>query len=102
MYYKDGSNVELYMYTPFGGMSIFDADGNEIPESIIGNVRGFTGREWDSELEINYYRARYYDPAIGRFLSVDPIGLASGDINYYRYVGNIWILLKVLMMNSLP
>ncbi|MBI4237964.1 MAG: RHS repeat-associated core domain-containing protein [Deltaproteobacteria bacterium] len=35
-----------------------------------------------------YYRARYYDPSLGRFLTEDPIGLASGDAHRYRYVGN--------------
>jgi RHS repeat-associated protein len=34
-----------------------------------------------------YYRARYYDPAMGRFLSEDPIGFDS-DSNFYRYVRN--------------
>ena len=34
-----------------------------------------------------YYRARYYDPAAGRFLSEDPIRLLSGN-NFYRYVKN--------------
>lgn len=33
-----------------------------------------------------YYRARYYDPKLGRFLSEDPIGFAGGDINLYAYV----------------
>jgi hypothetical protein len=32
-------------------------------------------------------RARYYDPAIGRFLSEDPIGFEGGDMNLYAYVG---------------
>jgi RHS repeat-associated protein len=48
----------------------------------------FTGREWDSGAEVYYYRARYYDPNNGRFLSHDPIGLEAGDTNFYRYVNN--------------
>jgi RHS repeat-associated protein len=47
----------------------------------------FTGREWDPETALYYYRARYYDPSIGRFISEDPIGLAGG-LNLYAYVGN--------------
>jgi RHS repeat-associated protein len=35
-----------------------------------------------------YYRARYYDPKIGRFLSEDPIGFDSRDPNFYAYVKN--------------
>jgi RHS repeat-associated protein len=34
------------------------------------------------------YRARYYDPAIGRFLSEDPLGFSGDDENLYAYVGN--------------
>ena len=49
---------------------------------------GFTGREQDSETGLEYYRARYYDSAVGRFISEDPIGFAAGDTNIYRYVGN--------------
>ncbi len=45
----------------------------------------FTGREWDGELY--YYRARYYDPKIGRFISEDPGGDEDGP-NRYAYVGN--------------
>ena len=33
----------------------------------------FTGREWDPETSLYYYRARYYDPVVGRFISEDPI-----------------------------
>jgi RHS repeat-associated protein len=33
----------------------------------------FTGREWDAETGLYYYRARYYDPKIGRFISEDPL-----------------------------
>jgi RHS repeat-associated protein len=35
-----------------------------------------------------YYRARYYDPSIGRFLNEDRLAFASGDLNLYRYVNN--------------
>jgi uncharacterized protein RhaS with RHS repeats len=35
-----------------------------------------------------YYRARYYDPKAGRFISEDPIGFGGGDVNLFRYVGN--------------
>src|SRR5260370_19596533 len=35
-----------------------------------------------------YYRARYYDPKLGRFISEDPIGLNGRDVNYYAYVKN--------------
>ena len=47
----------------------------------------FTGREWDPETGLYYYRARYYDPKVGRFISEDPIGFAGGA-NFYQYVRN--------------
>ena len=48
----------------------------------------YTGREYDSDTGLYYYRNRWYDPEIGRFISEDPIGFAGGDINLYSYVGN--------------
>lgn len=47
----------------------------------------YTGRERDDLTGLYYYRARWYDPQTGRFLSEDPIGLAGG-INTYSYVSN--------------
>ncbi|MFN0061927.1 MAG: RHS repeat-associated core domain-containing protein [Myxococcaceae bacterium] len=47
----------------------------------------FTAREKD-RADLYYYRARYYDPSLGRFLSEDPIGFAGGDTHLYRYVAN--------------
>ena len=40
-----------------------------------------TATRWD-------YRARYYNPALGRFLSEDPLGFLGGSINLYVYVSN--------------
>jgi RHS repeat-associated protein len=63
----------------------YDAYGNS-----TGSAKtryGFTGRERDAVTGLMYYRARWYDPQLGRFISEDPIGLAGG-INQFAYVGN--------------
>jgi RHS repeat-associated protein len=41
-----------------------------------------------TETPLSYYRARYYDPAAGRFLLEDPVGFQGGDNNVYRYSFN--------------
>jgi RHS repeat-associated protein len=68
----------------------YDSFGNVIgdPEPSMDSFFGYTGRERDEESDLNYYRARYYDPELGRFISKDPIGFAAGDVNQFRYVGN--------------
>jgi RHS repeat-associated protein len=61
----------------------YDAWGNlEVGADQPGFA--FTGREWDSEVGLYYYRARYDDPRLGRFISEDPIGRADGP-NMYLY-----------------
>jgi RHS repeat-associated protein len=63
----------------------YDAYGNS-----AGSARtryGFTGRERDGVTGLMYYRARWYDAQIGRFISEDPIGLGGG-INPFVYVSN--------------
>ena len=67
----------------------YDSFGNKVSSTGSGGDRfGFTGREHDAALNLYYYRARFYDPATGRFVSKDPIGFDAGDANLYRYVGN--------------
>jgi RHS repeat-associated protein len=42
-----------------------------------------------------FYRARYYDPKVGRFVTKDPIGFEGGDVNLYAYVdsvGKFWAM----------
>ena len=61
----------------------YDPYGNLLTGAAAGRY-AFTGREWDPETGLYYYRARYYDPKLGRFLSEDPIGFAAGP-NVYAY-----------------
>ncbi|MBU2571886.1 MAG: RHS repeat-associated core domain-containing protein, partial [Gammaproteobacteria bacterium] len=66
----------------------YGAFGNVLSQTGPGNNRlKYTGREEDST-GLYYYRARYYDPFIGRFISEDPLGFNAGDVNFYVYVGN--------------
>ena len=44
--------------------------------------------EYDVESGLYHLRARPYNPETGTFISPDPIGLRSGDLNFYRYVNN--------------
>lgn len=78
-----GNLVANYRYDPWG--NVLEEQGQ------IENPFRFTGREWDAESGLYFYRARYYDPVVGRFISQDshpgsPIDLQS--LNQYIYVGN--------------
>ncbi|MBY0516991.1 MAG: RHS repeat-associated core domain-containing protein, partial [Bacteriovoracaceae bacterium] len=75
---------EVY-YSAYGETQIVNAG---IEKTKLINPFYYTSRELEPELGIYYYRARYYDPSTGRFISEDPIGFAGGDYNLYRYVGN--------------
>ena len=80
----------------------YDSFGNAVPKQAAGSAASgagnaapniattyrYTGREYDEETGLYYYRNRWYDPEVGRFISEDPIGFAGGDINLYGYVGN--------------
>jgi RHS repeat-associated protein len=67
----------------------YDSFGRIVGQTSPMTLRfAYTGREWDGETAQYYYRARYYDDAVGRFISEDPIGFSAGDNNLNRYVGN--------------
>ena len=68
--------------------SEYDAFGRVV--SRTGTAQGpyaFQGREFDEESGLYYYRARYYDPQVGRFISEDPLGV-DGAANAYAFVHN--------------
>jgi RHS repeat-associated protein len=48
----------------------------------------YTGRQYDADSGLYYYRARWYDAQNGRFINEDPLGFAAGDTNLSRYCGN--------------
>ncbi len=69
---------------------VYNGFGNITSESnaSFGDRYKWTGREWDAEAELQYNRARFYDPAVGKWISRDPLGFEAGDSNLYRYVNN--------------
>jgi RHS repeat-associated protein len=70
-------------YTPFGE-TILNPAAND-------NLDGYTGHIKDKATGLNYMQARYYDPALGRFLSIDPVGFMPsrpGQFNRYSYTYN--------------
>jgi RHS repeat-associated protein len=68
-----------YIYEAFGRATAIGASNSSSYQ--------YTGRENDGT-GIYYYRARYYHPALQRFISEDPIEFTGGDYNLYAYVGN--------------
>jgi len=78
----DGNQAKVvdYTYEPYGATTA---------DAANGNTQQYTGRENDNPGDANglyYYRARYYMPGCARFISEDPIGWASGQVNNYAYV----------------
>jgi RHS repeat-associated protein len=63
----------------------YDPWGNLLQGTATSGF-AFTGREWDPEAGLYYYRARYYRADLGRFLSEDPLGLSAREHNLSVYV----------------
>lgn len=73
-----GAIQTQYTYDPFGNTNATGASST--------NVNEYTGRELD-ETGLYFYRARYYNPSIGRFISEDPLRIRAG-VNFYVYAQN--------------
>ncbi len=79
---SSGAVLERYAYTAYGVPTIANASGGVLNSSAQNNRYTYTGREWDNDIQQYHYRARMYDPALGRFCSRDPIGYGGGNCLY--------------------
>ncbi|MET3653896.1 RHS repeat-associated core domain-containing protein [Dyella japonica] len=75
---QTGSIREQYSYDPYGNATLSDTSTG------FTNPYQYTGREADSP-GLSYYRARYYSPAMGGFISEDPLGFGGGQNSFYAY-----------------
>ncbi|MBK6780632.1 MAG: RHS repeat-associated core domain-containing protein [Gemmatimonadetes bacterium] len=76
--FRTGAKVKEFAEAPWG---------DAVADTGLVVRYHFAGREYDSESGLYYMRARYYDPALGRWISEAPIGIAGG-LNVYAYAGN--------------
>ena len=82
-YHSDGLGSVVMMTTTSGNWTKryrYDAWGNErVVEGTSSNTYTYTSRRKETDLGLLYYRARYYDPLIGRFISQDPFSGGPDD-----------------------
>lgn len=90
-YEQDGLGSVTSLTNSSGTLSLsytYDSFGKITASSgSVANPFRYTGRDFDSETGLYYYRARYYDPTTGRFLNEDPIQFRAG-VNFYVFVFN--------------
>ena len=79
---ENGNLMASYTYDAWGSLISYNGTLAEKNDYL------YTGREYDWDSGIYYYRARYYNPEIGRFLSQDPDGMVDGP-NMYVYACGI-------------
>jgi RHS repeat-associated protein len=92
-----GNIIERYRYDALGGPAIYAANWTVRSATIYDNRFLFTGREYAATYRSTYnvpafkfyeYRARGYNPTLGRFMSEDPKLFDAGDYNLFRYCHN--------------
>jgi RHS repeat-associated protein len=89
---SSGNVVEAYDYDAYGNTLMYSGPGTDglwFTNDDVATAQPaceflFTGRQYDAETEIYFYRARYYQPGLGRFLGRDP--LYGFGRNLYQYV----------------
>ncbi|HIR22194.1 MAG TPA: hypothetical protein IAB32_00210 [Candidatus Scatosoma pullicola] len=96
---SDGKIMVRYKYDAWGNHVVLNPNGSENKSStFIGNINPFRyrGYYYDTETKLYYLKTRYYDPKIGRFITIDDISYLAPDtingLNLYAYCGNNPIL----------
>jgi RHS repeat-associated protein len=84
-----GDVVEAYDYYPFGLQSrSYKEKGDPLTKET------FTGKEQDTESNLHYFGARYYDPSSVKWLSIDPLGFKYPSLSSYVYAANNPIIIR--------
>ncbi|MFW5451139.1 MAG: RHS repeat domain-containing protein [Methylophagaceae bacterium] len=103
---ENGSLLWYEQYKPYGERLVYDT-------AATNNPLGFTSKTHDDDTGLSYFGARYYDPIVGRFMGVDPVGFQENNIqsvnryayannNPYKYVdpdGEFAVLAAVVLLN---
>lgn len=84
--WADASVRERYSYDPYGETTILEGDGVTVrTHSIYQNNFMYTGRFYEPTLDLYYFRNRWYDSTLGRFINQDPLGYVDGMSLYGAY-----------------
>ena len=83
---RNGTVDERYAYSPYGETTVLNSGyvQNNNNLSTIDNEYTYTGRRLDPS-GLMYFRARYYSPQLGQFISRDPLGYVDGMSQYRAY-----------------
>lgn len=90
----NGTIVARYSYDPWGAVTVMNSSGTVMTSpTFIGNINPlrYRGYYYDTETGFYYLQSRYYDPAIGRFISADSFastGQGYLGCNMFAYCGN--------------
>jgi RHS repeat-associated protein len=96
LFNASGTVIESYKYDAYGAVAMYNGAGAQIASTAYNNRFLFTGREYAATYQKTYvpafnfyeYRARAYNPQLGRFMSEDQKLADTGDYNLFRYCHN--------------